>query len=204
MNAWVRKVMVILPAVALGGLWAPMASAVCANPYLKAHVAQQSWEVWPGAPSSLLLASDHEPAIVGLWHVQFVAEGNTGAGLPPDGTVVDSGLSQWHADGTELTLDSRPPVTGDVCLGTWKQVGERHFMLNHFGIAFDPAADPNTPLGYAHIPQDIIVSRDGRRFTGAFVIDQYDATGNLLVEIKGKLIGTRVTLTTTVGDLIGG
>ncbi|HVT98008.1 MAG TPA: hypothetical protein VHE33_10915 [Acidobacteriaceae bacterium] len=205
MNARVRKLMLMMGAVAVGALWVPMASAVCANPFLKAHVAKQAWDGQVGGAAQLLMASDHDhdAGIVGLWHVAFIAEGNTGAGLPPDGAQVDSGLTMWHSDGTEETLDSRPPATGDVCYGVWKQVGERHYLLNHFGIAFDPSTDPNTPLGYAHIPQDVVVSRDGRTFTGTFVIDQYDATGNLLIEIKGKLVGTRITLGTTVGDLVG-
>lgn len=203
MNAAVRKPMMMLAMLGLGTLWVPLASAVCANPFLKAHVSRQAWDGQVGGTAKLLLANDHEPSMVGLWHISFIAEGNTGAGLPPDGAVVDSGLTEWHSDGTEETLDSRPPATGDVCLGVWKQMGARHYMLNHFGIGFDPSTDPNTPLGYAHIPQDIVLSRDGMTFTGSFVIDQYDATGNLLVEIKGKLAGTRITLATTVGDLLG-
>jgi hypothetical protein len=195
--------MLFLAPIAFGALWVPMASATCANPLLKARLAQQSWEGPAGLAPQLLLAADHGPSLVGLWHVLFIAERNTAAGLPPDGTQVDSALTEVHTDGTELTLDSRPPATGDVCLGVWKEVGERHYRINHFGIGFDPATNPNAPLGYAHIPQDIILSRDGKTFTGRFVIDQYDATGNLLVEIKGDLVGTRVTLSTTEGDLLG-
>jgi hypothetical protein len=202
--------MPMLAVLVLGALCAPMASAVCANPFLKAHVAKQAWDGQAGIAAQNLRpfpeigpSLEYGPTIVGLWHLSFIAEGNTAAGLPPDGTMVDSGLTEWHSDGTEITLDSRSPATGDVCLGVWKQIGERHYQLNHFGIAFDPTTDPNTPLGYAHIPQDITLSRDGRTFTGTFTIDQYDATGNLLVEIKGNLVGTRVTLSTTVGDLLG-
>jgi len=203
MNAPVRKLMLVLTTIAVGAFGVPMASAACANPFIKAHLAHQSWNGQVGVVPHLLLASEHDPSMVGMWHVSFIAEGNTAAGLPPDGTQVDNALSQWHVDGTEETLDSRPPATGDVCLGVWKQRGERHYVLNHFGIAFDPTVDPNTPLGYANIRQDIILSRDGKTFTGTFSIDQYDATGNLLVEIKGDLVGTRVTLSTTVGDLLG-
>ena len=209
MNALVRKLMLTMAALALGALWVPMASAVCANPFLKAHVAKQAWDGQAGVavpafrPAEPGVGPEYGPSMVGLWHITFIAEGNTAAGLPPDGTVVDSGLTEWHSDGTEVTLDTRPPQTGDVCLGVWKQVGDRHYLLNHFGIAFDPTTDPNTPLGYAHIPQDITISRDGKSFTGTFTIDQYDASGNLLVEIKGNLVGTRVTLSTTVGDLLG-
>jgi hypothetical protein len=63
--------------------------------------------------------------------------------------------------------------------------------------------DPNTPRGFDNIREDIILSRDGKTFTGKVTIDSYDASGNLLVEIKGDLAGTRVTLGATVEDLMG-
>jgi hypothetical protein len=199
----VRKLMVVLTSIAAGALWVPTASAVCANPTIGAHLKPQAWERFGGVPANLLrTAEDEGPTMVGMWHVEFIADGN-GPGLPPDGTVVDNGLSTWHSDGTEETLDSRPPQTGDVCLGVWTQDGVRHYKLNHFGIAFDPATNPNAPLGYAHIPQDIILSADGKTFTGTFTLTQYDSTGNVLVQIKGNLVGTRVTLSTTVANLLG-
>ena len=201
MNARVRKLMLMMGAVAVGALWVPMASAACANPFDKAQVLKQSWGAQVGAPN-LLRVFDEQPSMVGMWHVVFIADGNA-APLPPDGTQLDNTLSQWHSDGTEVTLSSRPPATGDVCLGVWKQVGPRHYRLNHYGIAFDPSVDPNTPRGFDNIRQDIILSRDGKTFTGKVTIDSYDASGNLLVEIKGDLVGTRVTLGTTAGDLLG-
>jgi len=203
MNTVIRRNLILTVAVfAFGAIWAPIASAECGNPLNdKGHLSRQSWH-GPEIPSAnLLLASDRGPSMVGMWHVVFIAEGN-GPGLPPDGTQVDSTLAQWHRDGTEITLASRPPQTGDVCLGVWEEVGPRHFHLNHFGIAFDPSVDPNTPQGFANIHQDIHLHPDGKSFKGAFIIDQYDATGNLLVEIKGDLIGTRVTQSTTVSDLL--
>jgi len=201
MDKRLRKLMPALAALALGALWAPVTYAACANPFIKAHVSQQSWDARGMAPS-LRLVSEGGPTMVGLWHELFIAEGN-GPGLPPDGTQVDNALSEWHSDGTEATLDSRPPATGDVCMGVWREAGERHYVLNHFGIAFDPTVDPNTPQGFANIRQEITLSRDGQTFTGWFTIDQYDAKGNLLVEIKGNLVGTRITLSTTVADLLG-
>lgn len=201
MNALSRRL--TLATFALGAVWVPMAHAACANPFVKAGLARQAWQLHAGAAPNLRSASEEEPSMIGLWHEVFIAEGNTGSGLPPDGAEVDSALSEWHNDGTEATLDSRPPATGDVCMGVWKRLGDRHYLLNHFGIAFDPTIDPNTPLGFANIRQDIVISRDSQTFTGTFSLDQYDAKGNLLVEIKGKLIGTRITLATTVGDLLG-
>lgn len=192
-----------LALLALGTFGVQSAYAGCANPVTGAHLLHQSWRPGAGAAPNLSLVSLPSPTMVGLWHVVFIAEGNTGPGLPPDGAQVDNALSAWHADGNEETLSSRPPATGDVCLGTWRQIGERQFALNHFGIAFDPAVDPNTPLGFANIRQNIILSRDGKTFTGYFRIDQYDAKGDLLVEIKGNLVGTRISLSTSVADLLG-
>lgn len=202
MNPSGRKLMLILATFTLGAIAAPMAFAGCASPFNKAHASPQAWHGADGAAPRLLLASEQGPTMVGMWHVLFIAEGN-GPGLPPDGAQVDNAFSTWHSDGTELMLSARPPATGDVCLGVWEETGERHYKLNHYAIAFDPSVDPNTPQGFANIREDVTLSRDGKTFTGCFSISQYDASGNLLVEIKGDLVGTRVTVSTTEADLLG-
>ena len=208
MKKVLKTLMVVLATVAFGAVLVPQASAGCGNPFQgtgKARISPQSWdEQGDFGGASLLLASDHDSdvSMVGMWHVLFIAKGNEGAGLPPDGVPVDNALSTWHSDGTEATVSSRTPATGDVCLGVWQKSGGRHYKLNHFGISFDPATDPNNPLGFANIRQDIVLSHDGKTFAGTFVIQQYDQTGNLLVEIKGLLSGTRVGLKTSVSDLL--
>jgi len=193
-----HKVLLAL-AVFLAAVTVPFASAGCANPLGRGHLSNQSWDGQSGGPSLLLVNND--ATMVGMWHVLFIAQGN-GPDLPPDGAQVDNALSQWHDDGTEVTLSSRAPDTGDVCLGVWKRVGQRHYKLNHYGIAFDPSTDPNNPLGFANIRQDIWLASDGQAFKGMFSIDQYDTSGNLLVEIKGVLHGTRVTMHTSTSDLL--
>jgi len=67
-------------------------------------------------PASLASVPDRESdlAIVGFWKVTFVAQGNPGI---PDGAVIDFGYAQWHGDGTEILNSSRPPATGNFCLG---------------------------------------------------------------------------------------
>ena len=87
-------------------------------------------------------------------------------------------------------------------MGVWEKVGEWHYKLNHFGISFDPTTDPNNPQGFADIRQDIFLNPDGITFKGTFTIQQYDQSGNLLIEIKGLLHGYRVNQHTTVGDLL--
>jgi hypothetical protein len=207
MKTILRRLSAILTAVAFGAVMVPLASAGCANPSKGGglHLSPQSWsgQAYFGA-ASLLLASDRDDdvSMVGMWHVTFTAKGNVGAGLPPDGAPVDNALSQWHSDGTEVTLSSRIPATGDVCLGVWKKVAPRRYKLNHFGISFDPATDPNNPQGFANIRQDVVLSPDGKTFKGTFTIDQFDQSGNLLIEIKGLLSGTRVDINTSVSDLL--
>jgi hypothetical protein len=208
MKNLIKMTMLVVTIITLGAVMVPQASAGCGNPFQKSgkgHVVPQSWEGQDGFEgASLLAVSDHDSdvSMVGMWHVLFIAEGNTGAGLPPDGAPVDNALSTWHSDGTEATVSSRAPDTGDVCLGVWKKVGRRHFKLNHFGISFDPSTDPNNPQGFANIRQDIDLAANGETFVGSFTIQQYDQAGNLLIEIKGALKGTRVGLKTSVGDLL--
>jgi len=201
MKTVLRRLMATLTALTFGAFLVPLASAGC-NPLNKARITPQAWHGQNSFSPEFQLISNHGPSMIGMWHVAFIAEGN-GPGLPPDGVQVDNALSHWHVDGTEVTVSSRAPETGDVCLGVWKKVGERHYKLNHFGISFDPSTDPNNPQGFANIRQDIWLSPDGKTFKGTFSIDQFDATGNLLVEIKGNLVGTRVNMSTTVGDLVG-
>lgn len=208
MKSICKTLTLTIATIAFGAALVPLASAGCGNPFQdagKAHVSPQSWDEQDDFGGvSLLLASDHDSdvSMVGMWHVLFTAKGNEGAGLPPDGAPVDNALSTWHRDGTELTVSSRVPATGDVCQGVWEKTGRRHYKLNHFGISFDPATDPNNPLGFANIRQNIILSENGKTFVGTFTIQQYDQTGNLLVEIKGLLSGTRVGMKTSVSDLL--
>ncbi len=72
-------------------------------------------------PASFALRDDdsEEASIVGLWQVTFTSKDTPGI---PDGTVVDAGFATWHADGTEIMNSGRPPITGNFCMGVWKQV----------------------------------------------------------------------------------
>jgi hypothetical protein len=207
MKTGLRRLLAIFATVAFGAVMVPMASAGCANPLQDggAHVSPQSWEGQVDFGTTLLLlASDHDDnaSMVGMWHVVFTAKGNVGPGLPPDGVPVDNALSQWHSDGTEVTTSSRNPVTGSLCLGVWQKIGHRRFRLNHFGISWDPTTDPNNPQGLANIRESVALSGDGKTFVGTFTIQQFDQSGNLLVEIKGLLSGTRIDMNTTVGQLL--
>ena len=133
--------------------------------------------------------------IVGFWKAKFVSEGSTGI---PDGTVIDDAFVQWHEDGTELMNSSRPPATGNVCLGVWESSGHSEFALNHFGLSFDAAQNA---IGPAQIHERVVLQRGADRYDGTFTIDQYDLSGNLLAHIQGRITARRLTIDSSVEDV---
>jgi len=160
----------------------------------------QSWQ-GPAqfGPASLLLVAAQEGSddrIVGFWKVKFVSEGNSGI---PDGTVIDNGFAQWHSDGTEILNSSRPPATGNFCLGVWQKSGPSSYKLNHFALSWDVSG---TLVGPAQIREDVTLDHKANHYVGTFTIDQFDVSGNLLAHIAGKVIATRVTVNTPVGDVL--
>ena len=187
-------------------LLAATASAGCADSNkLGALLHRQSW---PGANSlragSLLaIAEDHDP-IVGMWHATFTAQGNEAG--PPDGTPIDNALVTWHSDGTELMNSARPPQDGDFCMGVWKKTGRNTYKLNHFAwMGNDTTNAPSgigNPQGPTRFFEEITLSPDGKHYTGHFTLDAYDTNGTQVAQIIGVTNGTRITLDTTVGDLL--
>jgi hypothetical protein len=155
-------------------------------------------------PASPQLVADSTDPIVGMWHVTFTAQGNEVG--PPDGALIDNALVTWHSDGTELMNSARPPQDGDFCMGVWKKTGKNTYKLNHFAwLANDTANAPGgigNPSGPARIFAEITLSPDGKHYTGKFTLDAYDTLGNPVAHIVGVVDGTRITLDTTVGDLL--
>jgi len=141
---------------------------------------------------SVVLVSNHDgddgAPIVGLWKVKFVSENSTGI---PDGTVIDDGYATWHSDGTEIMNSGRPPITGNFCMGVWKQTRPSTFKLNHFGLSWDP--NGTFLIGPANIREEVVVNQSGNNYAGTFTIDQFDVDGNRLARITGKVIAKRIT-----------
>lgn len=146
-----------------------------------------------------MLASHHQGSddrIVGFWKAKFVAEGTPGI---PDGTVIDSPLVQWHADGTEIMNSSRPPATGNICLGVWQKSGPSSYELNHFALNFDSSGNF---IGPGQIREDITLDQKADQYEGSFTLDLFDPVGNLLSHIAGRVTATRITVDTPVGDVL--
>ena len=182
------------------------ASAACggANKF-GANLHPQSWQGSDALhPGLLLRIADAKDPIVGMWHVTFTAQGNEIG--PPDGTPIDNALVTWHSDGTELMNSARPPQDGDFCMGVWKQTGKSTYTLNHFAwFANDTANAPGgigNPTGPTRILEEVTLSPDGNQYTGKFTLDAYDTSGVLVAHIVGVIAATRITLNTTVPNLL--
>jgi hypothetical protein len=161
----------------------------------------QSWENESrlGAGSILAVSSlqSFDNNIVGFWKVKFVAEGN--AGNPPDGILIDNGFAQWHSDGTEMMNSSKPPITGDFCMGVFQKTGLFSYQLNHFALGFDSSSNF---IGPAQIQEKVTLNRKATQYTGTFTIDQYDPMGNPLGHVGGNITATRITVGTQIGDVL--
>jgi hypothetical protein len=157
-----------------------------------------SWDTQSGS------AHSDEASIVGMWHVTFTAKGNSEG--PPDNTPIDNAIIVWHSDRTEIMNSGRPAQDGDFCMGVWEEVGRCHYKLNHFAwMGNDTTNAPGgvgNPIGPTRITEDVTVSPDGKHYSGTFTLDAYDTSFNLTAHIVGVLNGTRITMGTTVNDLM--
>jgi len=122
-------------------------------------------------PASLELVSDGDRAsapITGFWKIQLAL---------PDGTVIDQGYATWHADGTEIINSSRPPISGNFCMGVWKRTGRSTYKLNHLRWGGTPVERSH----WSHQPKGR--GRPGpqpQQLRGTFTVDQYDVNGNVI------------------------
>ncbi len=131
-------------------------------------------------------------SIVGLWDIQLISKGNTSHNPSiPDGALIDFGYTQWHDDGTEIQNSAGVPG-GGFCLGVWGQTGFLTFELNHFPIAFSPTT--GSVANYINIREQITLSPSGDSYTGTFTEDIYDPKGNHVDHVGGTVVGTRMTV----------
>src|ERR1700722_13291534 len=68
--------------------------------------------------------------IVGTWHVTYTVEGG------PFGEA----FIQWHRDGTEWENINLPVLSGNICMGSWKAVDEKHVTRFHIGWLYTNGA----------------------------------------------------------------
>jgi hypothetical protein len=187
--------------VLMGALLTAMAAAECGMPTAKLH--KQAWRVGDSTAQPTQAADTEEP-LVGMWHVTFTAEGNSKG--PPDGTPIDSALIVWHSDGTEIMNSGRPPQDGDFCMGIWKKVGPNQYKVNHFAwLGNDTTNAPSgigNPTGPTRLTEAVTVSADGNTLLGTFSLRATDTAGKTTAFIRGTITGTRITMETTIPELL--
>lgn len=182
-----KKITSTVALLLAGALLTATAVGQCPGPAPKAKLHRQSLQ--PGSdPASLTLVSSTTDPIVGFWRIQFLS----------GGAVFDQGLSQWHSDGTEFLNSSRNPDTQSFCLGTWENIGGSTYKLNHYGISWDPTTSTTSPLGLASIRETVTLAKDGNSFSGTFIINQYDESGNTLATFTGTITAYRIDITTSL------
>ena len=139
-------------------------------------------------------------SISGMWDVQLISKGNTAHNSSiPDGALIDFGYTQWHSDGTEIQNSAGVPG-GGFCLGVWGQTGFLTFELNHFPIAFNPTS--GAVANYINIREQVTLSPSGDSYTGTFTEDIYDPKGNHVDHLAGTVVGTRITVDSSIPSAI--
>lgn len=120
--------------------------------------------------------------IAGLWHVTYISD-FTGPGLQT--------YQQWHSDGLEW--ESANAFPGAMCLGTFIPTGPRSIRLFHVGW-LPGGIGPNGSVRFVLREPDTVVSPDGNSFEGRYDEKFFDANGKLVLEDKGKVQATRLTV----------
>jgi len=121
-------------------------------------------------------------SIVGLWYVKYTAD---------DESPFLESFKTWHGDGTEFENAFLPPLGGNICFGVWKEVAPRTVKLHHLGLNFNPGG---SIAGTFTIDETDTVSPDGNSYKGMFDFKVFDVSGKQVVEIKGTMVGKRITV----------
>jgi|HubBroStandDraft_5_1064220.scaffolds.fasta_scaffold22430_2 hypothetical protein len=186
---------------AMGMLLAPNAHACGERPGQARLIASGLFATMPGfqtgpsfeaAQPTLPQIQDHEESnsdhrhgsIVGMWIVNFFVAGQ----------VWDVAIEQFYADGNEMTNDlAFPPSQENVCYGVWERAGNNTYKMKHIGWAYGPN---DVYIGRFDFEATLLVGDHGNSFTGKFVADQEDLSGNPIqaLHAEGTLKATRFTV----------
>jgi hypothetical protein len=172
---------IAIAALAVSGLAAVSAHASCADPRSPAQAAAST------LPQELLESLNAQSGyagggsadrIVGTWHVSYTVEGAHFA----------DAFIQWHSDGTEWENISLPVLSGNICVGEWKRIDERHVYRNHVGWLYTNG----TLTGYFTEGETDEVAADGKTYSGVNEQKIYNLSGALQVTVTGTSTATRI------------
>jgi hypothetical protein len=118
--------------------------------------------------------------------------------LDADGNAVGFAYQAFHEGGTETLMDmTRPPGSGDVCIGAWKAKDRpRHYKTSHYSPMFD--TDNVTFIGTVNWVGEMTLSPDGKTSRENIAFTGNDVNGNILFQATGVATGARVNVNTPV------
>jgi hypothetical protein len=172
----------ILCAGVLGAFFSTQASASCMDPSAaSAQALHQSPKLALIAPAARTAAENEDAAhkIVGTWQVAYATGGN----------VYGEAFIQWHSDGTEWENVDFPILGGNICLGSWKSVGENRVHRFHVGWLYSDGI----LFGHFTETETDELSRDGNSYTGTNDTKFYKLDGTMFQEVIGTSAATRIS-----------
>jgi hypothetical protein len=142
--------------------------------------------------------SNKHASIVGLWHLIYTAESESGAPIfPPTPFQFLESFKTWHADGTEFENAFLPPTGGNICFGVWKESNHGSVKLHHIGLMFDSMGRVSNIFT---VDEKDRVASNGKTYSGTFDFKlwppSFDAVGvgTPIAEVTGTTLGTRITV----------
>jgi hypothetical protein len=178
----IRRMLLAAAAVAAATVGVS-AHASCADPRIPSQQSTQEQtdrlDLLLSPSSSGFAWQDVGERIVGTWHVVYT----------PDGATTPSGEAfiQWHSDGTEWENINYPVLGGNICLGSWKVIDQRHISRNHYGWLFNNGI----LAGYFNETETDEVAADGRSYTGTNTTTLYFTSGPPVV-LTGTAAAKRI------------
>jgi len=137
-------------------------------------------------------------SIVGLWHLNYTAETETGAPIfPPAPFPFLESFKIWHGDGTEFENAFMPPTGGNICFGVWKDIGEGSVKLHHIGLMFGTDGKVSNIFT---VDEKDTVARNGQTYSGSFDFKLWPPSfaavgvGTPIAEVTGSTAGTRINV----------
>ena len=159
------------------------ASASCGDTLsaMAAQAASVQSQFRPIQPNSASAADHAGKSMVGLWHIQFTAGGQT----------IQEAYQLWNAGGTEVHNPNVDPRSGNVCLGVWKHGSHGAYKLAHRVWKYDASGNF---MGTIHLSETVTLRDGGNTHTGSFTLDFYDPSGNFQFEVAGSVTGERISV----------
>ena len=137
-------------------------------------------------------------AIVGLWHVNYTAETESGAPIfPPVPFPFAETFKMWHADGIEFENAVKPPTGNNICYGVWKETSNGMVKLHHIGLMFDSTGNLSNIFT---LDEKDTVARNGQTYTGSFDFKLWPPSfeavgvGTPIAEATGSIAATRINV----------